>query len=272
MAPEILSFHRYDAKVRKRPACGAVPSSDTALSSRARLYLCSTAACHNSTERPCLPCSPKAQLLLLQADLWSVGTILYELLTGRPPFSGNNHVDLLRNIERADARLPDGLRHTLSPAAVGLVSQAGSSQSVPCCAWLPAAGSAHRKCRRQVAATWQQVVCSAPRAQRGSEALPNLVHGCAQLLRRNPVERISFDEFFKHPFLYVLAHSVPSAHTGSTAGQTGATSASQARTGRKQPHRRCCVEHGHAFAARARPVTGRGCRPARRSWHGSQVR
>lgn len=35
-----------------------------------------------------------------KADLWSVGTILYELLVGRPPFNGANHIELLRNIER----------------------------------------------------------------------------------------------------------------------------------------------------------------------------
>ena len=63
---------------------------------------------------------------------------------GKPPFTGANHVQLLRNIERAEAALP-------APVAAALSSG----------------------CRA-------------------------LLHG---LLRRNPLERISFEEFFSHAFL-----------------------------------------------------------------------
>ena len=44
-----------------------------------------------------------------KADLWSVGTVLFELVTGRPPFRAANHVDLLRKIERAmdNIKFPD---------------------------------------------------------------------------------------------------------------------------------------------------------------------
>ena len=79
-----------------------------------------------------------------KADLWSVGTILYELLVGRPPFTGVNPMQLLRNIERSDAKIPSKVANALSRECVSIL--------------------------------------------RG-------------LLRRNPVERMGFDEFFDHPFL-----------------------------------------------------------------------
>ena len=79
-----------------------------------------------------------------KADLWSVGAILYELLVGRPPFSGQTPMQLRRVIERSGgAKIPGAVARTLSPECVALLGG---------------------------------------------------------LLRKDPVERMSFEEFFAHPF------------------------------------------------------------------------
>ncbi|XP_074567988.1 serine/threonine-protein kinase ATG1c-like isoform X2 [Curcuma longa] len=78
-----------------------------------------------------------------KADLWSIGIILYQLVTGRTPFTGNSQIQLLQNILKTNEfRFP--LDCNLSYECVDL---------------------------------------------------------CQKLLRRNAVERLTFEEFFNHQFL-----------------------------------------------------------------------
>ncbi|KAF1971470.1 MAP/microtubule affinity-regulating kinase 4 [Bimuria novae-zelandiae CBS 107.79] len=46
-----------------------------------------------------------------KADLWSVGTVLFEMMCARPPFRANNHVELLKKIEdrKDQIRFSEGL-------------------------------------------------------------------------------------------------------------------------------------------------------------------
>ncbi|KAF2288624.1 hypothetical protein GH714_009524 [Hevea brasiliensis] len=97
-------------------------------------------------QKPCVftPLHGSRDNAASEADLWSVGAILFQLVTGKTPFTGNNQIELLQNIMKStELQFPSDIKD-LSADCKDL---------------------------------------------------------CQKLLRRNPVERLTFEEFFNHPFL-----------------------------------------------------------------------
>ena len=57
-----------------------------------------------------------------KVDLWSMGIILYELLTSKPPFTGKNHVELLNNILSTKFIMPDNSSKNCSNLLTSLLN------------------------------------------------------------------------------------------------------------------------------------------------------
>nr|CAG8571237.1 1539_t:CDS:10 [Entrophospora candida] len=116
-----------------------------------------------------------------KADLWSVGAVIYEISVGKPPFRAQNHVELLKRIEKGG----DKIKFPSKNPGVAIHSANTHDDNLP---------------------------ATSPTNSTSliSEELKDLIR---HLLKRNPVERISFEEFFMHPC--VVGDLIPQPLTNS---------------------------------------------------------
>ncbi|KAJ3127456.1 Serine/threonine-protein kinase [Nowakowskiella sp. JEL0407] len=131
-----------------------------------------------------------------KADLWSVGTILYEMIAGTPPYKAGNHVELVRMIEHGKLEFPDtkkleqlkeGGREGIKVEKLRKINHLihldefdyeEYETSPPKLAPKPI-NAADLKPVLQIESDMKDLI--------------------ERLLKKNPVERISFEEFFLHP-------------------------------------------------------------------------
>ncbi|XP_023638515.1 serine/threonine-protein kinase ATG1a isoform X2 [Capsella rubella] len=130
-----------------------------------------------------------------KADLWSAGAILFQLVTGKPPFDGNNHIQLFHNIVRdTELKFPEDSVKEIHPDCVDL---------------------------------------------------------CRSLLRRNPIERLTFREFFTHMFLREPRQVPDVEHSDTTTsmGKSSLPSAQPISTNRLKSSAENVYKHGSSSSA-----------------------
>ncbi|KAL3895008.1 MAG: hypothetical protein SGCHY_004949, partial [Lobulomycetales sp.] len=118
-----------------------------------------------------------------KADLWSIGAVFYEILFNSPPFKARNHIELLKKIDQTNA--------ISFPSADSRTDSDHSTRPIP----IIRRGSNSGDRNHGFALDQQNL-----------NDMKDLIQG---LLRRNPMERISFQDFFAHPCFMKHAHATP---------------------------------------------------------------
>ncbi|XP_008459813.2 serine/threonine-protein kinase ATG1a isoform X2 [Cucumis melo] len=118
-----------------------------------------------------------------KADLWSVGAILFQLLTGKLPFTGSHPAQLFKNItESTELKFPKGALEELHPDSVNLCrSLLRQNPGICCC-------DAVCKCARVLG----QLT--------GGGGFMFSPYSFRTFWRFCTIERLSFKEFFNHKF------------------------------------------------------------------------
>lgn len=129
-----------------------------------------------------------------KSDLWSIGAILFEMLTSKPPFRAQNHIELLRRIERGDGRIRfpgEAIDEGTNREFHGLMRQQSAPRRNPLGFATPPTHIPSHVGSLGSSPKFSQMQTTNFRPF--PEDLKDLIR---RLLKRNPVERISFEEFF----------------------------------------------------------------------------
>ena len=123
----------------------------------------------------------QGETLNFQTDIFSLGAVLYHLLTGRRPFTGESVDELLQQITEIDPPPASALRHDVPPALDAIIARALS------------------KGREQRYASWEEMA-NALEALLGAESGDTL--GLTEAERFNAMRRLGFFKTFSEVELW----------------------------------------------------------------------